>query len=535
MPDRLKAILEKIKEWWLKFTTKQKTLLISITAVVILALVILAVVMTKPTMVQLITCEDATQASSVKDLLDGNSIDYEVSSDGMTFSVNAKNQADANILLGSNSIPTNGFTIDDALSGSISTTEADKSKRYQVFLEDKFAKELENMDLIKSADVNLNIPEDDGTLVTRNQESYASVKLELNGEMSEDQAASLARYIATEIGNSSTDNITIIDSNSNLLFAGGEESTAIGTASTQLSYQTKKETQVKKAVTDVIKGTDLYDTIDVGLNLKLNFDQVTTNETNYSAQGDRDEGLITHEDRYQSDSTGGTSGTPGTDSNGDGTTYVLPDGSTSESSVTDDSIDRALDEKNTQTIGSVGDIEYDQSSISVTVARYVTYNEDTLKADGTLDNMTFDEFVTQNNNRVKGTVDQDLYTMVSNATGIPASNISIVSYDIPMFEYSKGSGRGFQDYLQIILAVLIFALLGYVVFRSTRKEKETEIEPELSVESLLETTKQAEQEDLEDIGYNEISESRVLIEIFVDENPDAVASLLRNWLNEEWE
>lgn len=48
MPDRLKAILEKIKEWWLKFTTKQKTLLISITAVVILALVILAVVMTKP-------------------------------------------------------------------------------------------------------------------------------------------------------------------------------------------------------------------------------------------------------------------------------------------------------------------------------------------------------------------------------------------------------------------------------------------------------------------------------------------------------
>ncbi len=56
-----------------------------------------------------------------------------------------------------------------------------------------------------------------------------------------------------------------------------------------------------------------------------------------------------------------------------------------------------------------GDIEYDQSSISVTVARYVTYNEDTLKADGTLDNMTFDEFVTQNNNRVKGTRSGSLY------------------------------------------------------------------------------------------------------------------------------
>ena len=40
---------------------------------------------------------------------------------------------------------------------------------------------------------------------------------------------------------------------------------------------------------------------------------------------------------------------------------------------------------------------------------------------------------------------------------------------------------------------------------------------------------------LEDIGYNEKSDVRLMIEKFVDENPDAVASLLRNWLNEDWE
>ena len=149
--------------------------------------------------------------------------------------------------------------------------------------------------------------------------------------------------------------------------------------------------------------------------------------------------------------------------------------------------------------------------------------------------MTFDEFAAQNSERKKIDVDEDLYPMVANATGIPQENISIVAYEVPFFEHSDDSGRTFSDYLQIALAVLIFALLGFVVFRSTRKEKETEIEPELSVESLLETTKQAEQEDLEDIGYNEKSEIRVLIEKFVDENPEAVASLLRNWLNEEWE
>ena len=39
---------------------------------------------------------------------------------------------------------------------------------------------------------------------------------------------------------------------------------------------------------------------------------------------------------------------------------------------------------------------------------------------------------------------------------------------------------------------------------------------------------------LDDIEVDEGSETKKLIEKFVDENPEAVANLLRNWLNEEW-
>jgi flagellar M-ring protein FliF len=131
-------------------------------------------------------------------------------------------------------------------------------------------------------------------------------------------------------------------------------------------------------------------------------------------------------------------------------------------------------------------------------------------------------------------VDDDFYQLVANATGFPVENISIVAYDVPVFQYSSGSGRTVTDYFQIVLAVLIFVLLGYVVFRSTRKEKVQELEPELSVESLLESTRESEGE-MEDISYTEKSEARLLIEKFVDEKPEAVASLLRNWLNEDWD
>ena len=224
--------------------------------------------------------------------------------------------------------------------------------------------------------------------------------------------------------------------------------------------------------------------------------------------------------------------TPGTDSNDD-TSYVIEDNNYTESTITDTTTKYQNNEKVTDRTAATGTINYDTSSIAIVVKNYVIYDEDTLRTSGALDNMTFDEYIAANSDPVKTTVDQDNYTMIANATGFPEANISIIAYDEPIFQYSSG-GRTLSDYLQIILAVLILLLLGYVVFRSTRKEKQAEMEEELSVESLLESTKE-NQEPLEDIGYNEKSETRLLIEKFVEEKPEAAASLLRNWLNEEWE
>ena len=106
---------------------------------------------------------------------------------------------------------------------------------------------------------------------------------------------------------------------------------------------------------------------------------------------------------------------------------------------------------------------------------------------------------------------------------------------MPFFQYSEG-GIDITDYLQFIIAAIILIMLGFVIFRSTRSEAEPQIEPELSVEELLESTKEDES-SLEEIGYTEKSEARILIEKFIDENPAAVASLLRNWIEEssDWE
>ena len=534
MPEKLKQILDKIVEWWKKFSTKQKTLIISIVAVIVVALVILAAVVSKPTMVTLITCESTTQASEVKELLDGEGVTYELSQDGLTFEVNEKDEANASILLGSNDIPTEGYSIDDAIDGSFSTTEADKTKKYQLYLESTFADKLETISNIESASVSLSIPEDDGTIISQGQDTYASVILKLDGEMTDEQAAGIAKYIATEVGNDDTDCILILDSDGNVLFSGGDSNSQTGNANSQLALTNKTENAVKSKVKDVVLGTDVYDNVEVGLNLVLDFDKTDITDHEYYVAEGQTQGYLDSESAYESESYGGAAATPGTDSNDD-TTYVIEDGSTTHSTVSDTTKDYLPNERITTTTGSVGKINYDDSTITVAATRFVVYNEDALRADGTLDDMTFDEFVAANSERVKTDVDEDFYAMVSKATGISEDGITFVAYDVPFFQYSDNNGRTLTDYLQIALAVLIFALLGYVVFRSTRKEETVEVEPELSVESLLETTKEAESEQLEDIGFNEKSETRLMIEKFVDENPEAVASLLRNWLNEEWD
>ena len=79
---------------------------------------------------------------------------------------------------------------------------------------------------------------------------------------------------------------------------------------------------------------------------------------------------------------------------------------------------------------------------------------------------------------------------------------------------------------------MILGLLAFVVLRSMKGEAlEENPQEELSVETLLQSSPETE---LEDISIDDESETKKMINKFVEENPEAAAALLRNWLNEEW-
>ncbi|MBQ8956367.1 MAG: flagellar M-ring protein FliF [Lachnospiraceae bacterium] len=535
LQERLRALLQRFLDWWNRFTARQKTMIISAAVGVLVLIVIVVAILTQPHYKTLYISDTTKETSEVTAVLDENNITYETSQDGLTISVLEEQYTDAVILLGANNYPAAEYSIDSVFEGGFSSTESDKTKKYQEFMEQKFQSALGNMDNVKRAIVNINVPENNGTLLSKEKESYASVMLELENpeDMTQDQAADIARFVATELGNDTTANVVIMDTAGNMLYSGQDENSSTGSASSRLSYKTQYNNLVRNEINDALVGAKIYDNVQVVPNLDLNWDIIKSTEHTYTPAEGQDQGVLSQEDTYSQTTENSNGDIPGTDTNAE-ITYEFQDSAYSSSQTDETSRSYLPNEKITDTEKEGGAINYATSSIGITAIHYVVYNEEDMQASGALDGTTFDEFRIANSERTKTEVDEDVYNVVAAATGIPLANIQIVAYDEPVFVPSEGGLVSPTNIFIIVLIILILGLLAFVVIRSMRAERKAEEEEaeELSLDTLLQSTQDAT--ELEEIDSESKSETRLLIEKFVDDNPEAVATLLRNWLTEDW-
>lgn len=533
MADKLKELWAKVLEWWNKFTTRQKTIIIAIAAVVIFSFVIIIYVISKPQYIKLGTYASTAESAEVVDILDDAGIQHRESSDALTIEVVSEQLYQANLALGSAGIVSDRLKYSDFVNESMSTTSTDKERQWQLYLQAELEQTLKAQNSVKNATVVLDIPSQNGTLAAQQEEAYAFITLELDGTLTASQAAGLARCAATSLGNSTTANITIMDTDANLLFAGGDDYSAAGIASSLQELKNQAESMVANQLKRVLLGTNQYSNVTVASHLDVDFSEYQESVKEYYANDGRTEGMLAHQDLFESSSVNEGGGIPGTDSN-DGenlTTYTNPDYGSSESSQTESGSDYLPNEKATSKITPAGGINYENSSMAIAMISYREYHEDILEEQGVLDGIGWEAFKEAHKDDVKLEVDAEYYSMAANATGISEDKITIIAYESPLFYDKEGMNISGTDVLSIVMIVLILGLLAFVVLRSMRSRKEPAEEEELSVESMLQSTPESV---LEDIDVETKSETRMMIEKFVDENPEAAANLLRNWLNEDW-
>lgn len=538
MMEHLLTIKDKILEFWNRYTSKQKTVIICVACAILLAIVLLAYFMTRP-VYDSIASLSGDAAVTFNDALESAGVDYEkeTDSDGsITFKVEHSQYEDAALLMSENQITDDEMTWKDALDSDMTTSSDEKQTKKTLALQSSIRKGLMNFEGVEDATVYINRPKDDGTIFSEKQPTTVSAALRLAGnkEMDSNKANAIAYYLANAVGNADTNDVVITDTAGNLLFNGKEETGLGGTINTTSEFKEKLKQNYVKNVQDLLIKYGFDDVEVSNSNIVLDMDKVTELRETYTTNEGQDQGLYSSSYEYKSTGNSSAGDVPGTDSNGDETDYDLLSGGDSSSETILNKYDY-LPNKTVENIEhEVGAVITDESSIGLVLTRYNVITEEALEDQGALNDMTFEEYIDANSATTAQEVPADLTQLVSAATGIAENNIQIRVVEKPVFEAAVGGSfsDNVTNYLMIILTVLIAGLLVFVIIKGTSPVEVTEMEPELSVEDLLATTQ--DDANLEEIELGDKSETRIMIEKFVDENPEAVALLLRNWINEEW-
>ena len=518
MNERVRQILDNIRDFWNRYNRRQKTVIISLIVIAVLVVAFVVWLVSRPKWEDLKTCDSYAQVNEVTSLLKESNIAYNIADDALTVQVKKQDLINAKITLGASDIQADGYSLEDALNGSFTTTETDKARKYKAFLESKLSSELAQIDGIKKAYVTINESEPTSIILSATEDSSVAVILVLKSELAAGVGENIATLIKSAVGNKSTEKINIISSTGEAIFSGenSASTTMSGSLVTQKKYQAEIENTIRNSIRNSLIKLPMYDDAEVILNLDIDYNEVSEITEKYAAQEGREEGLYSQSYEVVQTGSTGVGGVPGTESNDTDATYYIQNADGSKSEYKVNQYWYLPDKFVTTTNKRPGEIIHANSSISVILHDNVIYSYDEVKASGQLKNTSWNEFKTANGAYEQLEVSDEIKKAISTGTGIDVANISVLAYRVPHFIEPSASVRNTSRIITIIAAIAILLLLAFVIFRSARPVTVKETEPELSVEDMLATTKERQGQSVDDIDLQEKSEVRIAIEKFVD-------------------
>jgi len=538
MRQRLLNIFNRAKERWSAFDKNQKIKLLITVSAVFISLLTLILLLSRPKMITIYQNLDYASAGEITNALSDANISSKTIRNSTAIQVNEKDADKAMQLLADKDIPRGGkFDFATAFTFmGMGTTETVKKKVMNLYDEKDLEEKLKKMEGISDATVTLVLASDDRYFLKEEQRARASVTLFTDKTFSKQEGANIARYLSKCVKNLEMEDIVITNEKFETIYSGTEQGIA-GSVNTQEELRQLRTLEIENKVRMLL--LPLVDDVRMMANIVLNWDRQVDSSTTYGTQVPESEtGIPIRESTSQSSVTGtAPADAPGTDSNSNTSpSYQTGTDGGYSGSTRDRDTDYAVDVFEMQKEYAVGAVDNDKSSLIVMLYKYKTYNEQDM-TDAMLNGMTWAEFRDANGGEQSRDVNAELTEMLS-VIGI--KNTRIISYELPVFiDKEPAEPLEIGTIILYAIMVLLILLLGFGAIRKMQPDEVTEIEPELSVEELLVSTqmedeKIAEVEKLQEIAFNQESEAKRQIEKFVQEKPEAVAQLLRNWLNDEW-
>lgn len=366
-------------------------------------------------------------------------------------------------------------------------------------------------------------------LSTDSDTSGVAVVLKLNSSLTDGESAQIANLVATA-AKVDASTVVIMDTSMRTYYSGGESGIGGGTqVEQQIALQEQAARAVNSQVEQLLIPVVGYDHMRVSATVLLNFDKEVSESIEYSPPvAGSEEGMIRSVEkalelqRYYEDAEG----VVGTDSNGLGT-VEYPYGDLADSEV----YKQAMETTNYELNQVITQIE---------------------KAQGGIKHISLSVLLDSNTVANDSTLLESLSAAVQTATNVPADMLTVALVPFTEAEedimdtatdFAKAEQR--NQLIKTIVTALLVALLVVAAFLLLRTLLQVIGTSSKSAAVAAITAGMpgtggkidlvaGDGTPLEDIDLTQKPENLQQLEKFIDRDPAAVASLLRNWLGDDY-
>ncbi|WP_276352506.1 flagellar basal-body MS-ring/collar protein FliF [Cohnella caldifontis] len=529
MNEKWAQVREKLTGFWNQYSKKQKWVLASTAALLLLAVILLVSWLSRTEYEVAFQNLDSTDSAAIMQYLDGQGIPYKLSADGTSISVPSASASRARVDIGSQGLIQNGsmgFKELSQSSSAIGTTQEEFNVKYRNALNGEVQQLLLSKQGVQRAKVLVTLPQE-SVFVSEADKEKASASVVLTFKPgfrpSQDEIDSYFKLVKTAVPNLDIDGITIASTTSGDL----EPSSALGGTGTgvagglieqQLASTRSFENDIKKKIQQFLSPMVGTENMVVNVVSSLNFDKSTTEANNVVPLPNNDnKGIIIGEEHTSETTTGSGGSTGGIAGTGQTDVANYPGGAASSNSSS---------EKTTDTIN------YEPSREKKVIESAPYKVKDVSISVGLDSSVVTEQQATQYQQSLISTVRTLLADSGLNLTDEEVSKrVTVVSQAFNA-NAAQSTGLAISPYWLAGIGVLALALLGgggyFIVARRRRAAREA-----AELAAAAEAAPKVELPTIDIDNVSSESQVRKQLENLAKRKPEEFVNLLRTWLVDE--
>jgi flagellar M-ring protein FliF len=533
----MKAALSKILDHFKKMDKKKRTRLIVLVSLILIVVIAVSVVLNQKNYSVLYSGMEQADAARVLTMLSDMGVDAKAQGTD-TILVASSDVDTIRLQLASEGYPSSGLNYDIYQNAAgLGVTDSEKKVYYQYQLQENLRKTIMQMDKVKDAVVNIDLGQDSSYVLSESSKpATASIMLKLkdNNTLDSGEVKAIAELVSKSVSGLDIGNVKVVDSHMNLYTSGGgENETEAEVADSHMAMQNNTQNKLQQQVTNLLTPIFGKDNVLAQVNVVLDFDKKTSSTVEYSQPEGNPNGIAASMKELVEAITN-KSASPGTSA------ALTPGSSASQyiSSLNSDPNAAYYDvsrEVNYQVNQTTTEVENAQGRIKDVTVSIVLNSTNVSDYSNEVKNLVSNAIGA---NTDKISVEMLPFSQVETSSAGSAANSASSPFDLQQKILDNVQSQQTVRTVVLILGGLAVMIILLSIIKAFRRKPELAAGEGFEYVADEEIVPEPVQKEgpvysKDDINSGGKEDNLFVLKDYASENPESVANLLRNWLNEE--